>query len=67
MIDSRLKQVAALLDDARSLLVEIVDEGPAWDRDLRAFDHIDAARQFINSSLVYVQKADSDYPGGDAA
>lgn len=65
MNDSRLKVAASLLDDARELLVNIVDEGPNETASVRDFNSIDAARQFINSGLVYIQAADSC--GGDAA
>lgn len=66
MKDSRLTQVTALLDDAREILVDLVDEGPAEDRTVRDFNHIDAARLSINSAIVQVQSADSNHPG-DAA
>ena len=59
MNDTRLLQVVSLLDDARDLLVEIVDEGPQDDRSVRDFNNIDAARQFINSASVYVSQASS--------
>lgn len=57
MRDSRLQQVTALLDDARCLLVDIVDEGPTQDANLRDFNNLDASRQFINSAITYVQYA----------
>ena len=61
MIDSRLKQVTALLDDARSTLVDIVDSRPLHgEQPTQDFNRIDAARQFINSAIVYVQAADSE-------
>ena len=63
-MDSRLKQIEALLDDARSLIVEIVDSRPVG-ADLRDFNNLDAARQFVNSGLVYVQKADDTYQPPD--
>ena len=59
VIDSRLKQATALLDDARTLLVDIVDSRPLGPL-LQDFNNIDAARQFINSAIVYVQAADSE-------
>jgi hypothetical protein len=59
--DSRLRQVQALLDDARCLLVDIVDERPAG-ADLKDFNNIDASCQFINSAIVYVQKAETHTP-----
>ncbi len=68
MNDSRLKQVAALIDDARELLVDIVDERPTAESgwDLKAFNFIDASRQFLNSALVYVHKAqDPTTPEGN--
>lgn len=64
MIDSRLKQIEALLDDARSLIVEIVDSRPVG-ADLRDFNNLDAARQFVNSGLVYVQRADDTHTPPD--
>jgi hypothetical protein len=66
VIDSRLPQITALLDDARTLLVDIGDSRPmgAYRGPLTGvqqdFNNIDAARQFINSAIVYVQAADSD-------
>jgi hypothetical protein len=63
VIDSRLKQAMALLDDARTLLVDIVDTGPATGPMLKDFNNLDAARQFINSSIVYIQAADSEHVG----
>ena len=56
MQDSRLNQVVALLDDARCLLVDIVDDGPG-NGNVRDFNNIDAARQFINSAASYVSYA----------
>ena len=66
MKDSRLTQVTALLDDARELLVDIVDELPLDGRNAREVNNIDAARQFINASIVHVQAADSNHPGGQS-
>lgn len=57
MRDSRLRVAAALLDDARTILVDLVDDRPA-DANLKDYNAIDAARQFINSSLVYIASAD---------
>ena len=57
MRDSRLKQCKALLDDARALLVDIVDDGPIGESTIRDFNWIDAGRQFINSAIQYVQYA----------
>jgi hypothetical protein len=57
--DSRLKQAAALLDDARTLLIDIVDSGPATNV-MRDFNNIDAARQFINAALPYIDAAYSE-------
>lgn len=59
MNDSRLKVVTALLDEARTLLVDIVDNGPATEC-MRDFNSIDAARQFINSAATYVDAAYSE-------
>jgi hypothetical protein len=58
MNDSRLRQAAALVDDARSLLVDVVDERPIG-ADPRDYNAIDAARQFLNSGLVYIQQAET--------
>lgn len=66
MIDSRLAQVIALIDDARTLLVDIVDEGPSDSSSVKDFNAIDAARQFLNSAGVYVEQADSSSPDGAA-
>jgi hypothetical protein len=63
--DSRLTRVTALLDDARSLLIEIVDEGPTGEATVRDFNCIDSSRQFINSAIVYAQMADSEYTAPD--
>ena len=57
MKDTRLQQAIALLDDARCLIVDIVDEGPSTDKTIRDFNNLDAARQFINSGIVYIQAA----------
>lgn len=62
MIDSRLRQARALLDDARTLLVDIIESGPATGALMKDFNQIEAARTFINSALVYVQAADSGEP-----
>lgn len=61
MRDTRLRQVTALLDDARCLLIDLIDEGPTGDATVKDFNNIDAARQFINSATVYVQQADSEH------
>lgn len=65
MDDTRLKQIQALIDDARELVVEVVDSRPV-DATVKDFNWLDASRQFLNSALVYVQKADDtiipDYP-----
>lgn len=57
MNDTRLGRALALLDDARSLLVDIVDEGPTEEASLRDFNNIDSARIFINSAIPYIQAA----------
>jgi hypothetical protein len=57
MNDSRLRQAQALLDDARSLLVDIVDERPIG-ADPADYNNIDSARIFINSALPYIQAAE---------
>lgn len=56
MKDTRLNQTLALLDDARTLLINIVDDGPLAGN-LRDYNNIDASRQFINSAIQYVQYA----------
>ena len=66
MQDSRLKVAASLLDDARALLIDIVDEGPNETASVKDFNSIDAGRQFINSARVYIQAADSTQPDGAA-
>lgn len=60
MMDTRLAQASALLDDARTLLVDIVDSRPLLGTMMRDFNSIDAARLFINSALVHIQDAESD-------
>lgn len=57
MRDSRLRAVGALLDEARGLLLDIVDDRPV-DANLKDYNAIDAARQFINSAIPYLQSAD---------
>ena len=57
MRDSRLKQVTALLDDARELLLDIVDEGPKESATVRDFNQIDSARLSINVAIQHVQYA----------
>lgn len=52
--DSRFNEVLALLDEARTILVDVVDERPLT-ATLRDFNSIDAARQFINAAIPYVQ------------
>lgn len=66
MRDSRLRVAAALLDDARTILVDIVDERPA-DANLRDFNQLDSARQFINAALVNIQTASKEAPHDGAA
>lgn len=64
MRDSRLRQISALIDDARGLLIDIVDSRPS-DANLRDFNALDASRQFLNSAVVYVQQADSEHTPPD--
>jgi hypothetical protein len=59
MRDIRLKQAEVLLDDARSLLVDVVDDRPL-DANLKDYNNIDCARIFINSALPYIQAAQGD-------
>lgn len=56
MRDTRLDQAAALIVDARTLLVDVVDDRPV-DASLRDFNHIDVSRQFLNAALTHVQLA----------
>lgn len=51
MDDTRLTQVLALLDDARSLLADITEDSPPT----RDANRVDAARQFIDAAIKYVQ------------
>ena len=66
MKDTRLRQITAMLDDCRTLIVDIVDEKPYDTASLKDFNCLDASRQFINSAICYIQSADSSHPG-DAA
>lgn len=66
MRDSRLRQVTAALDEARTIIVDIVDSRPV-SADLRDFNSLDAARQFINSAIVYTQAADDTHTPDPAA
>lgn len=61
MRDSRLRQAAALLDDARTLLIDVVDERPVG-ADPADYNNIDSARIFINSALPYIQAAEGVTP-----
>lgn len=53
MTDTRFDQVLALLDDARTLLTEVQEEGGWSPQD---FNRLQAARGFVNSAIPYVQK-----------
>lgn len=57
MNDTRLAQAEELLDDARELLIEIVDEQPDSPRDV---NQIDAARLFINAASKHIQQASGE-------
>jgi hypothetical protein len=61
MNDSRLRIASQLIGEARTLLVAIVDERPT-DADLKDFNNIDAARQFLNGALPYIQAAETEQP-----
>ncbi len=52
--DTRLVQALALLDDARTLLVELVDERPA-SASLRDYTSLDTARQALNDAIPEIQ------------
>lgn len=52
--DSRLTQALALLDDTRTLLAEVVNEGGWSQQDV---NRLTAARAFVNSAVPYIQKA----------
>lgn len=52
--DTRLNEALAILDDARALLVDLVDERPLT-ADVRDYNNLDAARQFLNSAVPYIQ------------
>lgn len=52
--DTRLNEAIAILDDARALLVDLVDERPAT-ATLKDYNNIDAARQFLNGAVPYIQ------------
>lgn len=62
MRDSRLQQAMALLDDARELLVDLVDEGPKDGATLRDFNQLDSARLSINIAIQHVQYATDPEP-----
>lgn len=66
MRDSRLGRAMAFLDDARELLVDIVDDGGITEgATIRDFNNIDSGRQFINAALIHLQHATT--PEGDDA
>lgn len=52
--DTRLNEALAILDDARALLVDLVDERPLT-ATLKDYNNIDAARQFLNGAVPYIQ------------
>ncbi len=56
MTDSRTRQVAALIDDARTLLADMADEGVQSDQLL-------AARCSLNVSLRYVALLETQLGG----
>lgn len=57
MIDSRLTQARAAIDDARTLLADIDEESP--NISLHEYNLLAAARQFLNSSLTYVTQLET--------
>lgn len=65
--DTRLTQALALLDDARTLLVELVDERPRT-ASLRDYTSLDTARQAINTAIPEIQAVmPVEYVPGDIA
>lgn len=60
MKDPRLAKARALLDDARSLLVDVVDARPK-DATVRDYNQIDSARQFLNAALINIQTAETHH------
>lgn len=58
MNDPRLSKALAALDDARTYLVDVVDGNPK--APMRDLNHIDAARQLINASILHVQVAQKE-------
>lgn len=55
MNEPKLGEALALLDDARCLLIDVVDGNPK--APLADLNNLDAARQFINSAIPYIQLA----------
>lgn len=56
MRDSRIKQICALIDDARCLVADIMDEAGVSTVD---YNNLAAARQFLNSALGYADACDT--------
>ncbi|MGB0972383.1 MAG: hypothetical protein ACPGVG_15700 [Mycobacterium sp.] len=55
--DSRLSQALALIDDARTLLADLTEEGGWTPQDT---NRLTAARGFINSAVPYIQKVNRE-------
>lgn len=51
MRDTRITQALALVDDARCLLAELLDEGMDINVSLRERNHIHSARVFANGAI----------------
>jgi hypothetical protein len=59
MKDTRLDIASSLLDDARDLLIEIVDEKP---ENVHEVNQLDAARLFINAADTHIRIAQGVKP-----
>lgn len=58
MNEPKLGEALALLDDARCLLIDVVDGNPK--APMSDLNQIDSARLFINASIIHVQKAQGE-------
>ena len=54
--EPEIDRVGALLDDARSGIVELVESGLGGNMTLADMNQLDAARQVINRALEFLQK-----------